>query len=229
LLISSSALSQSQTTEEFSVKLEKNLKFLLYLPDGYESNADQKWPLLLFLHGAGERGDNLAKVKIHGPPKQAAAGRKFPFILVSPQCPSGQWWEPDVLMALIEDLEKSHRIDTNRIYATGLSMGGYGTWALAMRYPDKFAAIAPICGGGIPYRTRFITNLPIWTFHGDADNAVHISQTRALVDELKKRGSNVKFTIYPGVGHNSWDPAYNEPEFYIWLLKQNRRPGKAPE
>ncbi len=228
LALSSSARAQSLPTGEFSVKLEKSLKYLIHLPEGYPGEAQKKWPFVLFLHGAGERGSDPTKVAAHGPPQQAAAGEKLPFILVSPQCPVGQWWESDVLMALITQLEKDYPIDPDRIYVTGLSMGGYGTWALAMRYPKKFAAIAPICGGGIPYLTREITHLPIWTFHGDQDGAVALSETQTLVDELKKRNSPVKFTIYPGVGHNSWVQAYREPEFYPWLLSQNRSKNVPP-
>ena len=213
--------SQSLEPAEFSIKLEKRLNYLLYLPDGYDETKSAKWPLVLFLHGAGERGANLEKVKIHGPPKLIAEGKDFPFIMLSPQCPNGQWWEAEVLNGLIEHIEKIHRVDQDRIYVTGLSMGGYGTWALAMRYPKKFAGIAPICGGGIPYRTRYITKMPIWTFHGDADTAVDIRETQALVDELKKRDSEVKFTIYPGVGHNSWEQTYDNPELYKWLLGQS--------
>lgn len=226
-LSSEVALSQAVSAETFSVKFEKSLNYLLHLPEGYQSDDLKAWPLVLFLHGAGERGDNLDLVKVHGPPKLIAEGQKFPFILLAPQCPSGQWWETNVIEALLEKTEEEYRVDPDRIYVTGLSMGGYGTWALAMENPDKFAAIAPICGGGVPYRTRSITNLPIWTFHGDADTAVAISETQTLVDELKKRGSDVKFTIYPEVGHDSWTQTYNNPELFEWLLSKKRVPEKA--
>lgn len=223
IFISNTCFAQSDASHSFTVTFERTLEYLLDVPDDYESDSSKKWPLVLFLHGAGERGSDLSKVRTHGPPKLAAAGKKFPFILVSPQCPENRWWDPETLYALIEDIEDQYRVDKDRIYVTGLSMGGYGTWALAMQYPEKFAAIAPVCGGGIPYRTRFITNLPIRTFHGDADTAVPISETQVLVDELKKRGSTVQFTIYPEVGHNCWDQTYDNPKLYEWMLKQKRK------
>lgn len=206
------------------MKLEKRLDYLVSLPVDYHKSDSQMWPLVLFLHGAGERGDDLEKVKIHGPPKLVAEGTRYPFVLLSPQCPEDQWWETDVLNALLIDIQERYRIDSNRIYVTGLSMGGYGTWALAMRYPEKFAAIAPICGGGIPYRTKSIKKLPIWTFHGDADKAVDISETKKLVTQLKKKGSKVKFTIYPEVGHNSWEQTYRNPQLFEWMLSHQRQP-----
>ena len=217
---------QQQIPKSFSIKIEKRLPYLIHLPKGYNGDESRKWPLVLFLHGAGERGTNLNKVKVHGPPKLIEEGRLFPFILVSPQCPDGQWWESDALMGLIESIESNYRVNPDRIYVTGLSMGGYGTWALAMRYPDKFAAIAPVCGGGIPYLTKNIIQLPIWTFHGDADKAVDISETKKLVDQLKRKGSKVKFTIYPKVGHASWTQTYDNPELYQWMLNQKRSQSK---
>lgn len=227
IFASDPAFSEGQSAKEFTFKVEKDLKYLIHVPEGYDADETKKWPFVLFLHGAGERGNDLDKVKVHGPPKLIESGQKLPFIVVSPQCPSGQWWETDVLMALIESLEKTHRIDPDRIYVTGLSMGGYGTWAMAMRYPEKFAAIVPICGGGIPYKTRFISKLPIWVFHGDADSAVSISESEKLVEALKKHGSQVKFTIYPGVGHHSWTPTYDNPEVFKWLLAQKKTKPEA--
>src|SRR6185312_8308672 len=122
------------------------LKYLIYQPADYDKQ--DKWPLLLFLHGAGERGDDLELVKKHGPPKLAAEGKDFPFIVVSPQCPKDRWWEPIELVALLDDIGSKYKVDADRIYVTGLSMGGFGTWRLAFYAPDRFAAIAPICGGG---------------------------------------------------------------------------------
>src|SRR5210317_514418 len=142
-----------QVASRFEKKIETTLEldFLLSLPNGYESEEKKKWPLVVFLHGAGERGTELNKVAIHGPPMKAAAGEKFPFILASPQCPGGEWWTEQPVIELIDYLEEKYRVDANRIYLTGLSMGGYGTWHFATLAPEKFAAIAPICGGGIPY------------------------------------------------------------------------------
>lgn len=214
-----------QVASRFEKKIETTLEldFLLSLPNGYESEEKKKWPLVVFLHGAGERGTELNKVAIHGPPMKAAAGEKFPFILASPQCPGGEWWTEQPVIELIDYLEEKYRVDTNRIYLTGLSMGGYGTWHFATLAPEKFAAIAPICGGGIPYKMRYIKNLPVWAFHGDKDTAVPLDESSRLIDELKRQGNTqAKITIYPDVGHNCWSEAYKDPKLYEWLLSHQR-------
>ena len=204
--------------------------YLLYLPEGYETST-QKWPLMLFLHGAGERGDDLSKVEVHGPPKLIAQEHKqFPFVIVSPQCPEDAWWSdgPQIqtLNALLDDIVSRYRIDEDRIYVTGLSMGGFGTWRLACEYPDRFAAIAPICGGGEPYRVRALKHLPVWVFHGAKDDVVPLQASQVMVDFLKKAEGNVEFTVYPEAGHDSWTETYNNPALYEWFLKHTRSHGK---
>ncbi len=196
-------------------------RFLLHLPRGY--SGKKSWPLLFFLHGAGERGDNLHMVKIHGPPKLIAQGKHFPFIVVSPQCPADDWWDTDVLGALLDDICERYAVDEDRIYATGLSMGGNGTWKLAMEFPHRFAAIAPICGGGNPYLARRIAHLPAWVFHGAKDEVVKLDESRKMVDVLRKLRAPVKFTVYPKTGHDSWTATYNNPQLYRWLLKHRRK------
>jgi predicted peptidase len=206
------------------------LNYLQYLPEDYDTDTDRKWPLLIFLHGAGERGDNLDAVKMHGPPMLAERGKKFPFIVVAPQCPKDSWWPWEPVMPLIESLEKELRVDADRIYLTGLSMGGYGTWNLATRYPEKFAAVAPICGGGVPYLTKRIPKLPVWAFHGGKDSVVTLTESQRMIDALKRnRSQHAWLTIYPEAGHNSWTEAYNTESLYQWMLEQQRgKPGKAP-
>ena len=140
------------------------LDYLLYLPKEY--SPQESWPVLLFLHGAGERGNDLDRVKVHGPPKLIAAGKDFPMIVVSPQCPSGQWWRPNELSTLLDEIVEKYSVDQDRIYVTGLSMGGYGTWALAAYSPERFAALVPICGGGEAFATRRFAHVPVWVFHG---------------------------------------------------------------
>ena len=217
-----------QSPQSFQAEIRKTVKaqYLLYLPTGYAESKNQ-WPLILFLHGAGERGDDLEKVKIHGPPKLIAKeGKELPFVVVSPQCPEEGWWSNDpqieVLDALLDHIVYRYRIDQNRIYVTGLSMGGFGSWHLAAKYPDRFAAIAPICGGGDPRDAPRISHLPVWAFHGAKDTIVEPDKSREMVDALKKAGSDVKFTIYPEAGHDSWTETYNNPELYNWLLKHRR-------
>lgn len=227
LFLSPALANADQEVSRFEKTVETTLAldFLLSLPDGYQSDGESRWPLVIFLHGAGERGEDLNKVKIHGPPMLVEQGKSFPFILASPQCPAESWWTEQPVLELIDHLEETYRVDSSRIYLTGLSMGGYGTWHFATRAPDRFAAIAPICGGGVPYQMRWIKHLPAWAFHGDMDNAVPLEESTRLIEALKSLGNTeAKITIYPNVGHNSWSEAYNTPELYDWLLS-HRRPG----
>lgn len=209
-----------QTTAQLNVQVKVQLGYLLYLPKDYEQQAS--WPLMLFLHGAGERGDDLEVVKKHGPPKLIAAGKEFPFIVVSPQCPKDMWWEPIELVALLDEISSKYKVDPDRIYVTGLSMGGFGSWRLAAYAPDRLAAIAPICGGGETYWTKGFVHLPVWAFHGAKDTGVPLERSQSMVDALKKNGGDPKLTIYPEAGHDSWTATYDNPEFYEWLLAQKR-------
>jgi len=200
-------------------------KYLLFLPADYDK-AQKRWPLMLFLHGAGERGDNLELVKKHGPPKIVETKPDFPFILVSPQCPERQWWtnnfQIEFLNVLLDHIVEHYRVDTDRIYLTGLSMGGFGTWRLASVYPERFAAIVPICGGGEPLGTRNLIHVPVWAFHGAKDETVPIERTEEMVNALKERAGNVKVTIYPEAGHDSWTETYDNPELYEWFLSHKK-------
>ena len=221
--ITKSNSSSRQYAQVFERKNDKILscKYLLFLPNQYEKEK-KCWPLILFLHGIGERGDNLESVKKHGPPKIVEEQEYFPFILVSPQCPKNEWWSTDVLNALIDDVVSRYRVDEDRVYVTGLSMGGYGTWHLAIEYPDRFAAIAPICGGGPPDKACKIKHIPVWVFHGARDKTVPLKKSKEMVDALKECGGNVMFTVYPETDHDSWTETYNNPELYEWFLIHRR-------
>lgn len=232
LFIAGCGSSTTQTIEDemgfkhksFEKKIEVtvSLKYLLSLPAGYDKN--KKYPLVIFLHGSGERGDNLSKVKKHGIPFEIASGKSFPFIMAAPQCPSeDEEWNIYALNTLYKELVSQYNIDLKRVYLTGLSMGGYGTWKFAKAFPDYFAAIAPVCGGGNPDSISVLKNIPVWAFHGEKDNVVPIAEADTLVKTLKKCGGNVKFTIYPETGHNSWTKTYSNPEFYTWLLAQKKK------
>jgi predicted peptidase len=223
-----------QTAERFKRRVTRELSanYLLYLPPKYKSQAKGRWPLMLFLHGAGERGTNLSAVAVHGPPKLVKQKRDFPFIIVSPQCPAGERWSNETLLALLEDVSRKYRADTNRIYLTGLSMGGYGTWALGIAHPDKFAAIAPICGGGetIPIliantpKKEQLKKLPVWAFHGAKDPVVKLEESEKMVEALKRIGSqNVELTVYPEANHDSWTETYHNPKLYEWFLAHDLR------
>ena len=210
-----------QQSGQMEMQITVKMRYLVSLPKDYDKQ--EKWPLVLFLHGAGERGDNLDLVKKHGPPKLIAGGKQFPFITVSPQCDRNKWWDARSLDALVTHIEKEHKVDADRIYVTGLSMGGFGTFALAAESPKRFAAIAPICGGGEPIHAFRTSHIPTWVFHGGKDRVVPEARSKEMVDALKKRGAkNVRYTVYPEAGHDSWTKTYENPEFYEWLLKQRR-------
>ena len=208
------------------------IRYLLYLPPGGAEKPDKakRLPLVLFLHGAGERGDDLQLLKKHGPPKLVERGKQFPFILVSPQCPKGKWWDVGVLTALLDEIVEKHPVDEDRVYATGLSMGGFGTWMLGARTPERFAALAPICGGGDPRSAGRLKDLPIWVFHGGKDNVVPVKKSREMVEAITAAGGKqVKLTVYPEARHDSWTKTYANDEFYTWLLSQKRpQPTKPP-
>ena len=223
VLFGNLTMSGQQTEEIFEGKVSFNYKYLLYLPDGYVDDKEKEYPFVLFLHGAGERGSDLNKVKKHGPPKIIESKKDFPCIVVSPQCPAGESWTAFKLNALIEDIVEKYRIDEERIYLTGLSMGGYGSWDLASNYPHWFAAIAPICGGGDVRRVRSIKDIPVWAFHGMKDNVVPVERTLVLVRALEAIEGNIKFTVYPEAGHDSWTETYDNPEFWKWLFDQKRQ------
>ncbi len=205
--------------------------YLLFLPKEYAAQKSKRWPLILFLHGAGERGTNIWKVAVHGPPKIVKDKPDFPFIVVSPQCPAGQMWDDNVLLALVDEMMANYRVEKGRVYLTGLSMGGYGTWRLGLAYPERFAAIAPICGGGDPVallladrkRVEAVKTLPVWAFHGAKDPVVKLEESQRMVDALKRAGcKEVELTVYPEAQHDSWTETYNNPKLYDWFLRHKR-------
>jgi predicted peptidase len=171
----------------------------------------QRWPLMLFLQGAGERGDDLQLVKRHGVAKIVEEQPAFPLLVVSPQCPPTEAWAPEPLLALLDDIEQHYDVDPERLYVTGLRMGGFGTWTVAIAAPDRFAAVAPICGGD-PSRVGVLRHLPVWAFHGARDPIVPLQRTVEMVEALRQCGGNVRFTVYPEAGHDAWTAMYANPE-----------------
>lgn len=258
---------EHQIVATFEKTTTKTIRYdyLLSLPDGYDPTSAQTWPVILFLHGSGERGTDPWKVAQHGPPKlirgpvpappsapgvkvapgkpetpaaralreQSSAFLKAHFIVVSPQCPPGVWWDEDGVLGLLDAIMAQHKTDPSRIYLTGLSMGGYGTWSVGLKHPERFAAIVPICGGG-QYRdilsaTRTqkaaLLSLGIWVHHGAKDPTVPLSESETMVAALKKAGvTDLQLTIYPEAKHDSWTETYNNPELYTWLLQHQRTP-----
>lgn len=220
VLLTASAAFAGQTEETWS-EGDLKLDYLLHLPEGYE-DSEEAYPLVLFLHGAGERGDDVSKVAKHGPPKLIKAGKDLPAVVVSPQCPAGQWWSAENAGPFLKAMVAKYRVDADRVYVTGLSMGGYGTWALIAETPGTIAAAAPVCGGGKPAAIGDLNGLPVWAFHGDADSVVPLSQSEKMVEAAKENGGDVKLTVYPGVQHDSWTRTYDDPAFWEWLFSKKR-------
>jgi len=216
LLFSSAVYAQS------SLKPAIKCNYLLYLPEGY-NNSDQNFPLLVYLHGKSHRGNDLNKLKGYGLPRLIDKGNNYAFIIASPQCPDTTYWaRVNWFDSLYSDLTSKYRIDPNRIYLTGISMGGYGSWQAALDFPDRFAAIVPLCGGCSDSTDLCsIKDLPVWTFHGTKDNIVPIHETEYIVERLKKCGSNVRFTRIENAGHDITSEFENK-EIYDWLIQQKK-------
>lgn len=206
---------------------------LIYIPEDYEQNGSAHYPLLTFLHGGNETGNDLNKVKRHGPFKLIDEGKEFPFIVVAPQIPTKfkSKWQPGLVDEVIELVKANFRVDTERLYLTGVSLGGAGVWGYALEYPEKIAAIAPICGWGIPPQACKMKHVPTWAFHGAKDKVVTPAATTNMINALKNCGADPKFTLYPNAGHDSWTRTYNSPALYDWFLEQslsNRKIEKTP-
>ncbi|HVV73887.1 MAG TPA: prolyl oligopeptidase family serine peptidase [Verrucomicrobiae bacterium] len=221
-----------QVEQELKTENGKSIKYLLFLPKEYDS-SDSKWPLLLFLHGRGESDGPLSIVKKWGPPRFIDHGANYHYVVVSPQCPPApeSWPKPDqqaLLVALLDHICKTYKIDDDRVYLTGLSMGGYGTWRLAADHPERFAAVVPVCGAGNPADAEKLKNLPIWVWHGTEDPAVPFQRSVEMVDAIKKAGSStIRFTTLEHVGHNCWEAAYATPGLYEWLNEQTVTKNRA--
>ncbi|MGI9244572.1 MAG: prolyl oligopeptidase family serine peptidase [Verrucomicrobiales bacterium] len=204
-----------------------NDRFWLFLPKRYElASEDDPMPLIIYLHGSSRRGRNIEEVKANGLAPLMDKRDDFEFVVVSPQAlskyPWQQCWQPDDLILLLDHLMANYHIDPERVYLTGLSMGGYGTWAAIGEHAARFAAAAPICGGGDPSWAQAIGKLPIWAFHGDADDVVPIGRSAEMVDAIEVAGGDAKLTIYPGVGHDSYTRTYANPKLFEWFLRHRR-------
>ena len=205
-----------------TAKARKKYEYLLYLPKQYK--ADKKaYPLVIYLHGGGQKGNDLNKLKTYGLPQLVDQGREFNFIIASPQCPDDKFWSTDNWFdSLYAELTTKYRVDPKRVYLTGISMGGYGTWQTAIAYPDKFAAIVPLCGGcDDSTQVCLIKQVPVWTFHGTADDLIPINETERLVNRLNQCRGKVKFTRLRNEGHGI-QYLYDNNAIYDWLLKQHK-------
>jgi predicted peptidase len=221
--------------EDFESRMPVRLPYRVYLPDDYDAApGGRAHPLIVFLHGGAARGGAIARVAITGLPAKLERGDGLPFVVVAPLCPRNLDWSMilPALDAFIVKVTTTLRIDPNRVYLTGLSMGGFGVWALATEYPNHFAAAAPICGGGrrlldFPERLKRIVHLPVWNFHGDQDEEIPVQESTRLVGALREYGGNVRSTVYTGVGHDSWTQTYDNPELYDWFRQHVRSKPEA--
>jgi predicted peptidase len=223
-----------QVCQQYIVKQDpsqdvlEEINYLLYLPKSYSKNT--QWPLVVFLHGAGQRGYDLNLIRQEGLPKEFEQEPttelrqmiRNRFILISPQCPENSGWGPGSVIDLVEHICRKYAVDRTRIYLTGFSMGGRGTWSTACHAPELFAAIVPLAGSGDPSQAECLKDMPIWAFHGDKDNTVKVSNQEEMVEAVKKYNENVKFTVYPSKGHDICDITYQDPKLYEWLLAQRR-------
>lgn len=201
-------------------------KYVVFVPHEYK--GDKEFPVILFLHGSGSTGEDGEKQAKNGIGKAIRdKNEKFPFIVVMPQAKTKGWKAQGDngkrALAILDEVQAAYKTDRKRVYLTGLSMGGFGTWSFAATYPQRWAAIAPICGGGDPKTAPMFKDLPCWCFHGDADPTVSVEASRAMIKALKEAGGNPKYSEYPGVNHNSWDRAYADPELYAWFLKHSTK------
>lgn len=201
-------------------------KYVVFVPESYD--AVKEVPAILFLHGAGETGtDGLKQTKVGIGPAINKDAAKFPFLVVFPQSQKRTWKADSEdgkrALAILDQVMKDYKVDAKRVYLTGLSMGGFGSWSMAAAHPERWAAVAPICGGGDPKAAGKIKHLPIWCFHGDADKAVNVKLSRDMIAALKAAGASPRYDEYKGVGHNSWDRAYGTAELYTWFLSHSRK------
>jgi predicted peptidase len=212
---------QSKTTPAKEMK-SKSYTYLLYLPDNYNSNSEKKWPLIIYLHGKSACGANLDKVRRYGMPFYLDRDMKLEAIAVAPQCPLGKNWVSDNwFLPFLNDLKEKYSIDESRIYLTGMSLGGFGTFSLAIKYPQIFAAVAPLCGGGQPTTVCPMKDIPTWVFHGDKDEKVPIARSTEMVEAIKKCGGDPKYTVLKGQPHDI-HKTYGNPELYEWMMKQSK-------
>ncbi len=223
LMLQACAAQSHLIQDELKTVTKENLKYYLYYPEDY-FDSEQEFGLLLFLHGGGESGRNVEEIKDTGPPKMLADGKQFPFLILAPQnSHAKKWWNTDAVVQLLDSVVNTNRVDKNRIYLTGLSRGGSASWELATQYPDKFAAMAVVCGmTPLPYAHWIDKNMPIWVFHGDLDDVVNVEESDKMVEKLREMGHDVRYTRYKGVGHNAWGRAYTTDSLYTWFANKKR-------
>ena len=199
---------------------------MVYLPDDYAEKSTQNWPVIVYLHSADARGDEITgddvALKQEGLPQFLRSGMKIPFIVVAPLCPRDEWWDSrwsvENLNVLLDEILEKYRANPKQIYLTGWSMGGAGVWRMASEFPTRFAAIAPISGRSQLKYAALLQHTPVWAFHGDKDSVVPASESKKMIDALQNNGDDAQLTIFPNTDHDAWQQVYNDPKFYEWLL-----------
>ncbi|MBO6523867.1 MAG: dienelactone hydrolase family protein [Balneolaceae bacterium] len=208
------------SAEQLAIDEDQTMQYLFYTP----SETSEKMPLVVFLHGGGEGGTDIEKVKIHGIPKLIAGGKDFPFYMIAPQNPYARgFWNDRAVDKIVDHIISEFPIDTSRVYLAGLSRGGYGVWRMAINNPGKYAAMISVCAASIPqiYVNR-IGEMPVWLFHGEEDSVVPVEVSINAYEKMKPANPNVKLTLYPDTDHDSWTPTFLNEEVYEWLLKQRK-------
>ena len=202
-----------------------HMQYLVQLPRGYDGDTNRVWPLVFYLHGIGESGNNLDKVIRYGPPQVMIQKTNLPCIVVSPQVPKGYFpfMETDGFLEILDEVTARYRVDKRRVHATGNSMGAYGALALVAREPKRFASLVPVCGGVSYLDSLRLRDVPIWAFHGEKDPIIPVAESRRLVELVNQIGGQTRLTIYPGVGHNAWELAYDDPALWEWMLDQTKK------
>jgi predicted peptidase len=227
------ALAPGQHPQSFErrVSVDAQGRLLLFLPAGFDRSGATRYPLLIFLHGSGEAGEDLEKLKVLGPPRIVASRADFPFIVASPQARNSiERFNPVVLNAMLDELLEQLPIDADRVYLTGVSMGGMWSYAWTSQRPERFAAIAPVCGTWDPADACRFKDVPVWSFHGAKDEVVPLEGDQATIEAIKACGGDARLTVYPDTGHDAWTAAYADPELFTWLLQQRRKspPRRGP-
>ena len=207
---------------EQQIDVSHGYRALLFRPDHYAEQP--RWPLLLYLHGAAERGDDLEHAAATGPPKEVRGGRALAMVVAAPLLPAGQAWEPARLAAVLDAVITAEHIDPDRIYLSGKSLGGFGAWALAVAAPQRFAALVPVASAGDPEAVCTLKAVPVWAFHNRHDPTVPLARDEVGIETLKNCGGTTRLTIFDADGHDAWTAAYADPELYQWLLAQHRSP-----
>ena len=224
MMLDACAAQSHLVADELETVTKENLKYYLYYPEDY-FDTEESYGLLLFLHGGGESGGDLEETQETHPPKMLAEGKQFPFLILAPQnSHAKKWWNTGAVVQLLDSVAAVNRVDKNRIYLSGLSRGGSAAWELATQYPEKFAAMAVVCGmTPLPYAHWIDQEMPIWVFHGDQDDVIDVEESDKMVEKLRDMGHDVRYTRYQGVGHNAWDRAFTTDSLYTWLANKKRK------